>query len=258
MIQELSVHNDCLLFATPSPPRSTMDDRSDTTSKKSEPVQPTGLCSVTWQSRISWPLLLLTFFIGLTSITANAHASSNARIENQGLTADPVMAEHGNLRAVSRRFKSPMLASANTPRDCDSGLFTESVETERFQEPLGPTILRARYAGVRINLLRETVRSHAGSPSNRVKLNLFEDVCFTAVLDRTQFGTNRLIWIGHAEGAPHSQVTLVAEKGILSGNITAYGRSYQVRYVGDGVHAIYRIDPNAFPREAPPLKKSSP
>ena len=235
-----------------------MDNHPETTSKTAELAGSSGLCSVTWVRRVSGPLLLLTFFIGLTSITANAHASSNARIGNQGLTAAPAMAEHGNLRAVSRPFKSPMLASATNLRDCDSGLFTQSVETERVQEPLGPTILRARYAGVRINLLRETVRPHVGKARNRVKLNLFEDVCFTAVLDRTQNGTNRLIWIGHAEGAPHSQVTLVAEKGILSGNITAFEKSYQVRYAGDGVHAIYRIDPNAFPREAPPLKKSSP
>ncbi len=51
----------------------------------------------------------------------------------------------------------------------------------------------------------------------------------------------------------HSQAILVVDDGIMAGNITTPGAFYQVRYVDNGVHAIYEINQSAFPEEAPPV-----
>ncbi len=51
----------------------------------------------------------------------------------------------------------------------------------------------------------------------------------------------------------HSQVILVVDDGIVAGNVTIPGALYQVRYIDNGVHAIYEINQSAFPEEAPPI-----
>jgi len=87
-----------------------------------------------------------------------------------------------------------------------------------------------------------------------VMLNLFDYVIFTAVLDRVE--PNRsggYSWIGHLEGVEHSQVILVVKEGLMAGNIVVPKVFYQVRYAGNGVHAIYQIDQSAFPPEDEPV-----
>jgi hypothetical protein len=85
-------------------------------------------------------------------------------------------------------------------------------------------------------------------------LNLFDDVAFTAKLDRLEAaGSDGYTWIGHLEGIDHSQVVLVIGGGQMAGNITLPDEFYQVRFAGNGVHAIYRIDQTAFPPEDDPI-----
>ena len=55
------------------------------------------------------------------------------------------------------------------------------------------------------------------------------------------------IWIGTVRGAAPSQVTLVVEDGVVSGNVRVPQGSYQIRYAGNGLHAISEINPAAFP-----------
>ena len=59
--------------------------------------------------------------------------------------------------------------------------------------------------------------------------------------------------MGIVEGVPHSEVTLVLEEGVLSGNITLPGTFYQVRFVGDNIHAVREIDQRFFPPEKDPI-----
>src|SRR4030067_686016 len=48
-------------------------------------------------------------------------------------------------------------------------------------------------------------------------------------------GPEGFAWIGHLDHMEYSQVTLVVEKDVLSGNITLPGSIYQIRYVGEGI-----------------------
>ena len=71
-------------------------------------------------------------------------------------------------------------------------------------------------------------------------------------------GSGSYTWIGYLDGIEQSQVTLVVKDEVMSGNITLSDVFYQVRYMGDGVHAIYRIDQSAFPSEKEPVSMDIP
>ncbi len=120
-----------------------------------------------------------------------------------------------------------------------------------------PTIIRTRLVDINFDLLGGAYAApqrDSSAASDLVRLNLFNNVVFTAVLDRRQ--PNQIggySWIGHLQGVAHSQVILVVKDGITSGAITLPGALYQVRYAGNGVHAIYQIDPSDFPPEAQPI-----
>ena len=55
-----------------------------------------------------------------------------------------------------------------------------------------------------------------------------------------------MIWTGHLQGVQASTATLVAEEGVLVGNVQAAVRFYEVRYAGDGLHRIAETNPRAF------------
>jgi hypothetical protein len=125
------------------------------------------------------------------------------------------------------------------------------LSTMEDQAKVDPTIVRSRHVHVSFDNLAGKDFSEGASD---IALNLFYDVYFTAVKDRMESRSeNRYTWFGHIEGAEYSQVTLVVEDGTMAGNIRVDGRMFQVRYIGDGVHAIYEIDQSAFPEELPPV-----
>ena len=112
--------------------------------------------------------------------------------------------------------------------------------------PESPRILRSRYVAVDFDVLGGIDARAASAPAT-VLLNLFPDTTFSAERDRAEAtSSGGLIWTGHRRGVPDSTVTLVAEDGVLVGNVQADGRFYEVRYVGDGVHRVTETNPAAF------------
>jgi hypothetical protein len=148
---------------------------------------------------------------------------------------------------------SAFAAPANDPSGV--GLFTDSAVQGDIERGGDPTILRTRYVDVRFDLLAgrdgSPVSQEAGSI---LTLNLFGDVVLTGVLEHVELNqSGGFSWLGHVEGVPLSQVTLVVKDGLLVGNVVMPAGFYQVRYVGNGVHAVYEIDPSAFPPEMEPI-----
>jgi hypothetical protein len=113
--------------------------------------------------------------------------------------------------------------------------------------------VRERLVEVNFPMLDSAARAGVGSA---VTLNLFNNdgtlfppVTLTATPDRVERTSSGqgVIWSGKVSGDPASRVTLVAENGAMAGDILAGSRVYHVRSVGRGVHAIYELDPGAFP-----------
>ena len=135
------------------------------------------------------------------------------------------------------------------------GLFLQSSATGTLGVTDHPAVTRYRYVDVDFDeLLREDGSPKSTEPGYALILNLFDDVVHTALLDRIEYiPGNDFTWLGYLEGEPHSQVTFVVGDGVLVGNIIMPGASFQVRYAGNGVHAVCEIDQSAFPPELPPV-----
>ena len=109
-----------------------------------------------------------------------------------------------------------------------------------------PGVLRARYVWVDFQALAGL----GGPPDSylgagpRIRLNLFEDVDLTAVLEPgAARPPDRFTWAGHVEGVPESRVTLEVDGERLTGQVILPDVGYRVRHTGDGLHALYEIEP---------------
>jgi hypothetical protein len=121
-------------------------------------------------------------------------------------------------------------------------------------------VVRTRYVDVNFGLIDGTPRAAGsrGGAGETLTLNLFPfesaqspGVTLTAIRDRVEPSSSGrgYIWIGHVQGLDPAlgAVTLVVENGVMVGGIRALGGTYQVRSVGNGLHAIYQVDEYAYP-----------
>jgi hypothetical protein len=131
-------------------------------------------------------------------------------------------------------------------------LFSEAPQRGTIDEAMRSKIIRHRFVTVNVQSITGVRKSNQYTGS--LELNLFDDAIFKAVLDRREVRSETsVVWLGHIEGVENSQVTLAAEGGIIAGNIRIRESLYQVRYIGEGTHVIYQIDPTAFPPDSGPL-----
>jgi peptidyl-Asp metalloendopeptidase len=116
---------------------------------------------------------------------------------------------------------------------------------------LDPTVVRTRYVKINFDQLKGSLfPDGAGS----VLLNLYGDLSYRATKGRLEKrSASRYTWFGRVDGAVLSEVILVVEDGVMAGNIMVNGEFYQVRAVGEGIHAVRKIDQSKFPQEAPPI-----
>jgi len=124
-------------------------------------------------------------------------------------------------------------------------LFTTSFPHGVQEWTAEPTVIRTRIVDADLSVLGTT-----NAPAATVGIDLFEDVSFTAVFERTErTGLSGYAWIGGLEGVRHGRAVLVVHKGVLAGSISLPGAHYEVVSAGNGVHAIHEIDQSAFPPE---------
>jgi hypothetical protein len=124
------------------------------------------------------------------------------------------------------------------------GIFESLASAQADALFTGPTVVRSRAVDVRFDLVL----------GNTLTLNLFDDVNFTAVQDElVNDSSGAYLWIGHLEGLAYSSVAMSVEDGVMAANVIYPGGEYQVRYTGNGIHAIYQIDQSKYPEEAQPI-----
>ena len=140
------------------------------------------------------------------------------------------------------------------------GLFSDAGDAQVAALQAGttkpdPTVVRTRYVKINFDQLRGNLfPDGAGS----ILLNLYGDLSYSATKGRLEKrSASRYTWFGRVDGAVLSDVILVVEDGIMAGNIMVNGEFYQVRAVGEGIHAVRKIDQSKFPEEAPPIPVQS-
>lgn len=139
------------------------------------------------------------------------------------------------------------VASANEPTN--SILFVDA-QGAWAREPGEPTVMRGRLVEINFELLaNNTQRGAASGVTDSLQLNLFEDVHFTARLDRVESNpSGSYTWLGHLEGLEYSQVIFVVKDGIMMGKVATQTANYEVRYAGEALHEVVQINQAAFPQ----------
>ena len=107
--------------------------------------------------------------------------------------------------------------------------------------------LRQRLVGIDFAGLEETrAQAESLAPGN-LRLNLFDDAVFEAVITDTG-PTSAGSWLtGHLVGQELASLSLVVNGDLVVGTVRAPGGSYAIRWVGDGLHVVRDLDPAAFP-----------
>jgi len=140
----------------------------------------------------------------------------------------------------SRQIRGILFAAASRP-------------TSQFRAA-DPTVVRSRFVTVDITALeaaRPTEPAAIAPPS--VLVNLFDDLAYTAVVDRVDPAVGGYTWVGHIPGIALSTVTLATVDGVVSGGIVMPEAAYVIRYAGAGVHEVAQIDQSKFLSEADPI-----
>ena len=93
-------------------------------------------------------------------------------------------------------------------------------------------------------------RPSAARTADRIVLNLFPDVCVIAVRERaTDLASGQVQWEGRVSGSSSGTVTLILDDALMIGTVRIDREVFEIRYLGDGVHAVTDIDQSSFPRD---------
>jgi len=147
--------------------------------------------------------------------------------------------------------KSPTSSSSNQPNvsaQTSAKLFTAAPGSPDIDTSRETGVVRNRYVGVDLGILM------AAAPGRAIGLNLFDDVFLTAIVDSVEASGASSTLTGHLSDIDGSTVTIVANEGVVIGSITAATAQYQIRYAGNGVHAVREFDTSQLPKEGPPQR----
>ncbi|MCP5052288.1 MAG: hypothetical protein GY940_34285 [bacterium] len=127
-------------------------------------------------------------------------------------------------------------------------LFSDTIKRGSLDRSGDPTIVQTRFVNVNFNLLPSGDNTGGTNRNaNALDLNLFGGVFYRAVPDRVETDSQgRTVWTGHIEGTKQGQVILVYKDQLMAGNISVPGAFYQVRFAGNGLHAIHKLDHSKF------------
>jgi hypothetical protein len=142
-----------------------------------------------------------------------------------------------------------------------AGLFSDAPAYADLDTKLEQVLEDATVVGVRP--VQVDLDSLAGENlpegAESIILNLFDDLSLVAVKDRLERRSDTIYtWFGSIEGGRHSSAIIVVADASVAANITVDGQMYQVRDLGDGIHAIREIDQSMFPDESPPIEVALP
>jgi hypothetical protein len=126
-------------------------------------------------------------------------------------------------------------------------LFSPSIVLRTVQSaPAEPEIMRSR--SVQIN--SEVLQAAVHQPGDRIRFLLFDGRGLTGVIDKVENrAADNFTLFGHVEQQPLSTFALSVNAETVVGSVqTVDLGSYQVRYVGQGIHEIRELNPSRFPR----------
>jgi hypothetical protein len=136
-------------------------------------------------------------------------------------------------------------------RACAGGIFLDTHRPGSVDAAVPRTSRRVRRVELDVGrIFPAGERAAASSAADRLTLNLFPDVCLTAHRERaTDLPGGQVQWEGRVPGASLGTVTLIVDGTVMAGTVRVDREVYEIRYLGDGVHAVVDIDTSAFRRD---------
>ena len=135
------------------------------------------------------------------------------------------------------------------------GLFLPAETPGAADPPPSVTVLRSRLARIDFGALavaRQDVERETTSPT--LTLNLFDDVVFTGIVERTApTSSGGYVLSGRLDGIALGTMTLVVNGEVVAGTVLTPQATYRIRSAGGRLHAIRQIDPSTLPPEGEPL-----
>jgi hypothetical protein len=144
--------------------------------------------------------------------------------------------------ATARAFGSPQSG-------CAGGIFADSPRSDATAPP-SSTDRGARPVQIDFGQVFPGGAGSAAHTAPTLTLNLFPDVCVTAIRERaTDVAPGQVQWTGRLEGAASGRVLLVIDGPVMVGTVRLDARVFRISYLGDGIHVVAEIDPSAFPKD---------
>jgi hypothetical protein len=144
-----------------------------------------------------------------------------------------------------------VLTSCAAPRSCAGGILSDTARRGSVDLPSSRTIRRLRRVEVDFDRVFPGGQSRsAAHTADRLTLNVFPDVCLIVDRERAiDLGQGKVQWDGRVQGPSSGRATLVIDDRLMVGAIRLDREIFEIRYLGDGVHAVMDIDQSAFPRD---------
>ena len=139
------------------------------------------------------------------------------------------------------------------------GLFSDAGNAVSLEVPDSPEVAPQLRRLVRMDLGQlETARKEvlAGRPA-ALALNLFDEVSFPVIVERSAPTSSGYSLSGRLEGVPFGTMALVVNDGVVMGKVRTLDAVYTIRSIGPGTYVIERTDPTVFV-EGAPLKPVEP
>ncbi len=121
--------------------------------------------------------------------------------------------------------------------------------------PLDSLTLRRRLVSINFRQLALPQKT-AAAPAGGLRLNLFDDASFTALVDRTAptFSGGYSL-SGRLADVEMGTVTLVVNGDVVVGTVRTPEATYRIRPAGDGLHAVSQIDTARLPPPGEPIPR---
>lgn len=149
-----------------------------------------------------------------------------------------------------------------------SGLFSpieqRGVRAVSASSPNQPTV-RQRLVSIDFGMLA-AMRSAAVRQTvpTTLKLNLFDDVEFTAIVESTHPTSSGYSLLGRIQQVDLATMALVVNGEVVAGTVRTTEATYRIRTAGKGVYSITQLDPSKQGKGAepvivpPPIREGAP
>jgi hypothetical protein len=164
----------------------------------------------------------------------------------RNFTAGAVVLTLGSIMGVATA-----VTACAPSRACSGGIFTDTHRPGSAEARVSRASRRVRRVEIDVGrILPDRERPAAARTADRLTLNLFPDVCLTADRERaTDLAAGQVQWEGRVPGASPGTVTLIVDGTLVIGTVRVDREVYEIRYLGDGVHAVVDVDTTALPRD---------